>query len=53
MIIECHWPFHNDASCSTCAEYDRLYAEGVDEYLRQKQEIREIAKARKREAKNG
>jgi hypothetical protein len=44
-VVECHWPFHNDKACTTCAEYERLYAEGVDDWLRQKQEIRAAARA--------
>lgn len=45
MTIDCGWPFHSDPTCAKCDEYERLYGEGVDEWLRQKQEIRASARA--------
>lgn len=45
MSIDCQWPFHNKPDCDKCKEYERLYAEGVDDWLRQKQEIRAAARA--------
>lgn len=47
MTQPCHWPFHNQPACKQCAEYERLYGEGVDEWLIQKQEIRQAARAAK------
>lgn len=48
VTVDCGWPFHNLPGCVKCEEYEALYAEGVDEWLRQKQEIGEAARAQRR-----
>lgn len=51
--MSCGWPFHHDSACDECKQWEQKYGENVDEWLRQKQEIQEAAKAGRRATSRG
>ena len=46
--MSCGWPFHHDAECEECKQWEQKYGKNLTDWLDQRQEIRAAAKAARR-----